>query len=251
MALRKRIGLVLPSTNSTCEPDYYNVSPAGVSIHTARMMLVDGSAQGGEDGYDRMNDSIEDCARALATTHVDVAVYGCTSGSFIKGPEYDAQVGKLIAGHTHTPVICTSPAVIAGIRSFGAKRVSVATPYADWVNDRLANYLELCGFEVANVDGNYDETPDGDQQICDQDPEAVMEFAARVFDASADAMLLSCTSWRALEIAEQLEKRIGKPVITSNQATIWAALKALGLTDPIEGYGQLLRNIGAAPDAVQ
>ena len=125
----------------------------------------------------------------------------------------------------------------------------MATPYADWVNERLATYLKTTGFAVTNVSGNFDESIGGDQQICDQEPDAILEFAAQAFDPSADAMLLSCTAWRTLEIAEALEARIGKPVVTSNQATLWAACKALGLTDPIPDCGGLLRDIPAAPMA--
>src|SRR4029077_20523571 len=116
----------------------------------------------------------------------------------------------------------------------------VATPYPDWNNEKLRAYLEAHGFQVLNVEGAPRAAASGNQGTNDQSPESVVEFASRVCRPEADALLCSCTAWRSVEAVAELERRPGKPVVTSNQASIWASLRALGLTTPIKGFGRLL-----------
>jgi maleate isomerase len=132
--------------------------------------------------------------------------------------------------------------MIEALKELGTRRVSVVTPYLDSINERMAEFLQGNGFEVVSIAG---------QQIVPnieigaQTPEAILAFAKENLDPSADAYFLSCTNWRAFEVVEQLEQESGKPVVTSNQATIWAAFRALGLREPISSYGSLLRQAAA------
>src|SRR4029077_8448625 len=112
--------------------------------------------------------------------------------------------------------------------------------YPDWNNQRLRAYLEASGFEVLNVEGEPKAAASGNQGINDSDPEDVVAFAARVCRPDADALLCSCTAWRSVEAVAELERRTGKPLVTSNQARLAASLRALGLTTPIKGFGRLL-----------
>jgi len=111
----------------------------------------------------------------------------------------------------------------------------------------LRAYLEASGFEVLNVEGEPRAAASGNQGINDRDPEEVVAFAARVCRPEADALLCSCTAWRSVEAVAELERRTGKPVVTSNQASIWMAFRALGLTTPLKGFGRLLESL--APHA--
>jgi hypothetical protein len=104
----------------------------------------------------------------------------------------------------------------------------VATPYPDWNNPRLRAYLEALGFEVLNVEGEPGAAASGNQGINDHDPEEVVAFASRVCRPEADALLCSCTAWRSVEAVEELERRTGKPVVSSNQASSPAAYRASG-----------------------
>jgi maleate cis-trans isomerase len=89
------------------------------------------------------------------------------------------------------------------------------------------------------VDGEPEAAAAGNQGINDQEPEAVVRFAAAACRPEADALLCSCTAWRSVEAVDALERRTGKPVVTSNQATIWMALGALGVSAPVRGFGRL------------
>ena len=240
MSPRKRIGVMIPSTNTTCEADFQLTVPRDVTIHGQRLWLTNES--NGDDAYVRMNGEIESGARYLATAHVDVVVYGCTTGSFFKGPGWDREMVELIERTASVPAVATSPSVVAALRSFGARRISVATPYPEWNNQRLRAYLEAQGFEVLNLEAEPHAARAGNQGINDQDPATIVEFASRACRADADALLCSCTAWRSVEAVEEIEQRIGKPVVTSNQASIWMTLRRLGYADPIAGFGRLLRD---------
>lgn len=247
MSVRKRIGLMVPSTNTTCEADFQLVVPHGITIHGQRLWLTNEST--GDDAFNRMNAEIENGARYLATARVDVIVYGCTTGSFFKGAGWDRQMLEVIRRAAGVPAVATSPSVVEALRFFGARRISVATPYPEWNNQKLRAYLEAQGFEVLNVEGEPRAAASGNQGINDQDPGSVVDFATRACRPEADALLCSCTAWRSVEAAAAIEARTGKPVVSSNQSTIWTALRALGLTHPIAGFGRLLENLAASPTA--
>jgi maleate isomerase len=243
MGLRKRIGVMIPSTNTTCEADFQMTAPQGVTIHGQRMWITNDAE--GEASMERMNADIESGARYLATAKVDVIAYGCTTGSFYKGLGWDKEMLARIERAAGVPAVATSPSAVAALRFFGAKKLSVASPYPQWNNNKLRAYLEANGFEVLNVDGEPVAAKAGPQGINDQDPESVIEFASHVCRQEADVLFCSCTAWRSLEAVEALEKRTGKPVVTSNQATIWAAFRKIGVHQPIHGFGKLLQSLSA------
>ena len=187
MTNRIRIGVMVPSTNTTCEADFQLVSSKNVSIHGSRLWLTNDS--GGDTDFDRMNSEIESAARYLATANVDAISYGCTTGSFYKGPGWDEEMMKIIEKAAGVPAAATSPSVVQALRFFGAKRISVATPYPDYNNQKLLAYLEAMGFEVLNLEGEPVAAASGNQGINNQDPESVMEFAAKICRDDADALL--------------------------------------------------------------
>jgi maleate cis-trans isomerase len=244
MATRKRIGVMVPSTNTTCEADFQMVVPRGYTVHGQRLWLTNDAL--GEEGMHRMNGEIESGARYLATASVDAISYGCTTGSFFKGPGWDREMIELIERTAKVPAVATSPSVVEALRSFGARRISVATPYPEWNNQRLHAYLTAQGFEVLNLEAEPAAAKAGNQGINDQDPSVIVEFASRACRPDADALLCSCTAWRSVEAVEEIEQRTGKPVVTSNQSSIWMTLRKLGHTAPIAGFGRLLRRLAPA-----
>ena len=247
MGQRKRIGVMIPSTNTSCEADFQMAAPPDVTIHGQRLWITNDAEA--EAGMERMNAEIESGARYLATAKVDVVAYGCTTGSFYKGPGWDRDMIELIERETGVPAVATSPSAVEALRHFGVKKVSVASPYPEWNNQKLHVYLDAAGFEVLNVEGEPRAAEAGNQGINDQEPEDVVAFAAEVCRPEADALFCSCTAWRSMEVVDELERRTGKPVITSNQATIWAALRKIGVRQPIHGYGKLLASLASEPVA--
>ncbi len=241
MAIRTRVGVMVPSTNTTCEGDFQLAAPDDMTIHGHRLWIT--NEDRGVEGIAEMNDDIEAAARYLSTAKVDAIAYGCTTGSFFKGPGWDAEMVQLIERTAGVPGVATSPSVLEALEFFGAKRISVATPYPDWDNKLLLGYLEAQGLEVLNLEAEPWASKAGNQGINDQDPAVIAEFASKACHPDADALFCSCTAWRSMEAAEELERRTGKPVVTSNQATVWATFRKVGVDKPIKGFGKLLESL--------
>ena len=135
------------------------------------------------------------------------------------------------------PSITTSGSVVAALKAFDVKKIAVATPYIEEVNERGKNYLEENGFEVTNMIGLnllYD------RQIDSQPYETVYKLAKDVDTEDAEAVVILCTGLRSIGVLEHLEKDLGKPVISAIQATFWHALRSSGVKDSVKGYGSLL-----------
>ena len=253
MAVRKRIGILVPATNSTAEPDFHRIAPEGTTIHSQRLWLTNDAL--GKDGMDQMNAELEHGARYLSQAKVEVVTMVGTSNSgdhlaseeavgganrFFRGIEWSRQIEDIMGRAAGVPAVATSPSVAQALKTLGAKKISVASPYPDWNNERLKGYFEAQGFEVLNVEAEPWAAQAGTQGINDQDPEVILDFATKVCRTDADVLFCPCTAWRAMEAAQELEDRLRKPVITSVQATAWRTFHKAGLTDPIRGFGQLL-----------
>lgn len=238
MSRRKRIGLIMPADDATSEPDFCRLLGTDeFSIHGQRLWDMKGDTA--EERMDNMNLNVESAVEHMVRTQVDALAYCCTTGSFYRGPGWDIELVEMMESKSGLPAVATTPSAVEALHHLGAKKVSVVTPYPKWNNDRLADYLTSKGFEVLNVDGH----PDADQRdfnMSNHDPETVLEFGVEKCHPEADVLFCSCTGRRSLEVAEKLEKAMGKPVVTANQATIWLLLRKMGWDRPIEGYGQLL-----------
>ena len=231
--LRLRIGLLVPSSNTTMEPDFHSMAPKGVSVHTARMRLDEVTP----DGLIRMADDAERGAALLATAGVDVIVYGCTTGSLVGGVKWEESLVRNIHENTGVRATSTSGAVVLALRSLSARRVGVATPYTDVLNRLETQFLEDHGFQVAAIEG----LGLVDNLEIGRVERDVIEGLIEAVASEADTIFISCTNLPALDLIDGLERRHGRPVVTSNQASLWAALRDSGVKE-IPGYGELLRD---------
>jgi maleate isomerase len=226
-----RIGLLLPSSNTTMEPDFARMAPEGVTVHSARMLLEDVTPE----SLERMAGEAEQAARLLSTADVDLMVYGCTSGSLIRGVDWEASLVNRIEAASGTRAITTAGAVVEALRTLEARRIRVFTPYTDAVNRLEKAFLEAQGFNVASIVGLglVDNLKIG--RVTPAEIERLVGPGP-----SADCLFISCTNLPAVPLIQALEEKHQRPVVTSNQASMWAALRRLG--EPgVEGYGALLR----------
>ena len=144
---------------------------------------------------------------------------------------------------TDLPAITAVGSSVEALRYVGARRISIAGPYGNrLLREQLKPLLERLGFQVVSADGE----PEMQHRtrsvvIGNQDPQMIADFVPRVVKPEADTVFLPGTAWRAMEVVDELERKLGKTVIAVNQATIWNALGKLGWRQSIEGYGQLLR----------
>ena len=242
MADRKRIGVILPSINNVLETNLGTLAPEGCTYHTTRMPVGSTSVE----SLRNMNQSVEQCAELLSSCGMDVLAYCCTSGSFIEGPGYDQKIISMIENKAGIPTVATSAASVEAMKFLGLKRISVVTPYPDDVNARIPAFFEGTGFEIVNIAGRGLGSVKS-IDICNDPVDEIEKFAIDNFDPSADGLFMSCTAWNALSVVERVEQAIGRPVVTANQATIWAAFRKLGYSHSYQGYGTLFREGLAVP----
>ncbi|MGE0807585.1 MAG: aspartate/glutamate racemase family protein [Burkholderiaceae bacterium] len=233
---RGLVGLIVPSVNINCEPEFHRLMPRGVTVHTARV-LSDGAVT--QAHYDTMAAGTTDAARLLGTASPDLIVYACTSGSLLCDRESIKAEMTRVSG---TPVTTTIDAVLEALAMFGAKSIALATPYRQFVTDGEIAFLEQNGYRVRSALGlDLGRTHEEKLLLHRVPPESIRQLALAADSREADVLFLSCTGFGALDVIDRLEAELGKPVITSNQATIWHCLRRLGLADRIDGHGRLLR----------
>lgn len=218
-----RVGLIVPSSNTVAEVDFYRRLPADSTLHTARMHLRE-TTPDGESAM--LDDHLPTAIVDLATAKPDVMVFGCTSAGALRGNAYEAELIERIAAETGAQTFSVAASVRRAIASRGARRVGVVTPYVDALNDKIRESLEADGLEVAAIHGlsiteNF--------AIAAVEPERIAAFAAECFDgADIDLLFASCTNFRALDARERIEQALGLPVVTSNHAALEAVLDHLG-----------------------
>src|SRR5262249_27112112 len=134
------------------------------------------------------------------------------------------------------PVTTTSTASLAALQSFGARKISIVTPYLDSITERAVRFFSENGFDVVSWAGmNIDE----DEAIGNVPLEDVYRFARKHAHASAEALFLSCTNWRTVGAIEPLEQDLGIPVATAIQSSFWQCMRIAGVKDPCPGFGSL------------
>lgn len=241
---RGRIGLLVPSGNNTNEPDFFRMAPDGVAVHASRVYWGEKLEASVEALHEALR-HLEAAVIPLAHARVGVMVYGCTSGSFIEGVGHDMEIIRRIEELGKVPALTTTTACLEAMQALRFRRMAVATPYPGVVNERLRSFFEGNGIEVVSLE-TFDQL--SVWAHADNSPEAIYQLARKACTDKADGVFISCTQMRAIDVAEQLEKDLGVPVVTANQASFWAALRRLGLRDRVKGFGRLFE-IEELPDA--
>jgi arylmalonate decarboxylase len=232
---RGRIGLVSPSTNTTLEPEFWRLAPEGVSVHVARVYQAGPQEP---STYRRMADDIATAATLLATAEVDVIAFGCTSCTYFVPPE---EIRATMAEKARCPTVLTADAVLDALRALKVRKLALASPRTEFVTQRELKFLADSGFEVVAARSlGLGATEEERRYIGRVPTEALYRLALSVNRPEAQAVFVTCTQLPTLPMIERLEAELGKPVITSNQATFWRCLQHIGMTAPIKGFGRLL-----------
>lgn len=230
-----RLGLMLPCVNTVAEPEFARMAPVGVQAYAARMLMRGGTKL---EQLAYMENALDDTIESLADA-ADLFVYGCTSGSFIKGAAFDQAVSERITAKTGKPAVTASQSLVRAVQAFGVSRIALATPYIREVNERQIRFFESCGIETAACRG-LELTARGASGR--KEPEEVLALAKETMQGTNVQMLvISCTNFRSVELLDCLEQELGVPVVSSNQAAFWNALRTANLTDKVDGFGSLLR----------
>jgi maleate cis-trans isomerase len=229
-----RIGFLVPSGNQVAEAELHAMLPPGVAALVTRLELRGSS----EAELLRMVEALETAARLLADARPALIAFHCTAVSTF-APEMAEGIVRRIADATGLPAVATADAILAALAVLGARRVVLVTPYIAAVHEREVAFLAAKGIEVVGgamggLNTNAEMALLPPAAIAAQVREAVR--AAR----GADACFISCTAIRSAGVIASLEEELGLPVLTSNQAMAWHALRRCGIADAVPGFGRLM-----------
>ena len=228
-----RLGVIVPSANVIMEPDMYRMAPDGVTVHFSRAVITEDSAE----QLSRLADDVPRCCTELSHGKMDVYAFGCTSGSLYGGAGYDQEIIQTMVRMTGNPATTTSTAVLEAFEHLAVKRISVVTPYEDWLNKRLITYFEDNGIEVVSIIGLGIPDPEG---IASQGADTIFDLVQQVDRPQAEAVFISCTDFKGAQALERIEAELGKPALSSNQATMWKMLDLCDCRASVTGFGGLL-----------
>ena len=234
---RAKIGVIHPGGGENHIMDFFKVAPKGVAISSAGVPFHKDES---EDSMLHLDEKVVEMAsQVLARSNAappNVIAWICTAGSFLRGKGHDQNLIEQMEKATNIPCTTTSTAIIEAFKELGIRRLLLLTPYPMNVNEIEMQFIEDNGVKVVKTDG----LDLVEINVLANIPHGVLyEMARRADIPEADGVFISCTGLDAMDAIEPLEYDLGKPVVTSNQASYWLAFKMAGIREPIKSYGTL------------
>jgi maleate isomerase len=231
---RARIGFIIPSSNRMVEPQMQRFMPNGVVPHFTRI----GMTNRHKAPLEQLLPRITDAADLLADSKCDVIVLQCTGTSMSGGVDMDKHVVAEIEKVTKRPSLSTASALNAAFSALGARRLVFISETKQAGHDKKLAYLREAGYDIV---ADKAASLEGTDAYCTTPPRFWYDTAMALRNDSADAYFLSCANIHTIDVIDELERDLGKPVVTSNQAALWCSLRAAGIQDDVSGLGALLR----------
>ncbi|KXA89636.1 hypothetical protein AKJ62_02660 [candidate division MSBL1 archaeon SCGC-AAA259D14] len=232
---RAKLGFLVPAVNTVGEPEFVEMAPEGVTVHSAR--LESSENEHNVENLTEMSEDTERAVKAISAMKPDSIIYACTSGTFVNGAEWNRDLEDTMEEISGAPCATTTTAMCEGLEEMGVKKVTLVTPYGEEVTELEGDYLESEDFEVVSSDCLGVKIRGGQDKYA---PYQVYRLAKSADTEESDGVFISCTNFRTIEILQALEKDLGKPAVSSNSASMWKSLKLANVSEPIEGFGELL-----------
>lgn len=229
----RRFGVILPGGNMTLERELPSHLPPGFTINWSRVSRPNWETVNRESLL-AMNALAIRGATDLVRLKPELILYACTSGSFIEGEGEEAEIARRITQATGIGALTTSSAVIEALQALRARRIFMVTPYPDEINEAEARFLAFHGITVNAFAAFHCDASRPIASIASEEVAALVlthEEEAR----AADAVFISCTNLLTFDQIDRLEAALGRPVVSSNLASLWSALRAIGA--PLAGVG--------------
>ncbi|TPK42495.1 ectoine utilization protein EutA [Mesorhizobium sp. B2-5-4] len=232
--LERRVGLIILATDHTTEPDFRRmVASERIGVYVARIPYANPTTP---ENLRKMQPALTaGAALILPDEPLDAICYSCTSASVVIGDgEVEAAIQAAKAG---VPVVTPTMAGVRALNAFGVRRISILTPYTMETSRPMATYFAERGFEILSFTclGFED-----DREMARIAPAALVDLARQAMHPQADALFLSCTALRGALAVTGMEEAIGRPVVTSNQATAWNCLRLCGDETAHPEFGRLM-----------
>jgi len=229
---RARLGFIIPASNRMVEPQMARFCPPGVVPHFMRLRMT--------NRYKRplpeLLPTILDAAAHLMDSKCDIVVFQCTGTSMSGGVDMDNHVVAEIAKATGRPAISTASAVQAALGALNARRLVFISETKQDGHDKKLRFLKEAGYEIV---GDKAACLSGTDEYCITPPRFWYDMAMSLRNDAAEAYFISCANIGSIDVIADLERDLKKPVVTSNQAALWCALRALGQSDVIPSLGSL------------
>jgi maleate isomerase len=240
---RARIGLLVPPGNPTVEPEFYMMAPEGVTVHCARLQgfqsfNTPGAPAGMEQRTLAYLEELPGPAQALASVRPAVIILAHTASSYATGFASEPQLIERLSALTGATTLTAARAVLAALRHLGVKKLALGTPYPEAISAMGKAYWEAAGFDIVGY-----HRLAGVQNIYAESEQRAYHLARQAYAPDADAVLLSGTGLPTVSVLEMLEQDLKIPVISSNQASLWQALRLAGVRQAVTGFGRLLRAV--------
>jgi maleate cis-trans isomerase len=241
---RTRVGVLVPPANPTVEIELWRMAPAGVSFHVARLEAAGDPTPGGATTgmVERTRAyvaSLDGAARSVGEVQPAVVVLAHTASSYVNGHRDEQRLVERLTAAASCPVLTAAGAIVDALHHLGVRRLALGTPYPDEISALGRAYWQAAGFEVVSH-----RRLDGVTNIYDETEARAAELARLADSSAAEAVLLSGTGLPTVGVLDALERELGKPVLSSNQAMLWRALDAVGRVEPLAGFGRLLAERG-------
>ncbi len=232
-----RIGLITLASDFRIEKDFNNIIYGkNIDLFSNRIKSYNPLTN---KTLEKMADDITDVTKQiLPDQKLDCVAYGCTSGTIAAG--YQSIYKKVNLAKPNTKVTTPITSAINALKALRINNLSIFTPYTDEINQSVINYFKIeGGIEISEL-SYFDIASDLD--IGKVDPEHLFDVLVKKDLSSSEALFVSCTALPVLSIIKDLEKKLGKIVLSSNQTLIWDTLNQIDYKDKVEGYGELFNN---------
>lgn len=230
---RAQFGVIVLATDQTVEIDLASMQQSGLAWHFARIEMATVTTP---SSLTDMHSKLRTTAALLPREfEFDAIGYACTSASTLIG---DDKVAAQIH-QEHPGVPCTNPilAGITGLTRLQVARIALLTPYTQDVTQSMAQHFQRHGIAVNRV-GSFNEP--SELRVPKISTQSIAKAALALgSDPNCDAVFIACTSLRTFSVIRDLEKQLGKPVVSSNQALAWHMLRLAGIDDESLGPGAL------------
>lgn len=223
-----RIGVLVPFTNTNLEPDIMLMRPPDCSLHFQRTGGYGADEIPGSDQMVELGEfDISHDLSMIAGARPDIVLYGCTSATLTHGPEFDRNLAMEIEKGSGAVSLTAAGSLVAAIQALEIYQVGFSSPYVSAINDMAVDFLMQNDIKIVKrADIGTDLSSYGQGELT---PDEVYHLALKADDPKAEAIVLSCTDMRSVEVIEKIEATLDKPVVTSNQAMMFCLYRKLAL----------------------